>query len=64
MWYEAKAKAEKQAEIDKVRDLNDWDPAAPPKRFDMPDPDEDDPNDPAAPAPVAATSKKASKKKK
>lgn len=61
MWYEQKAATEKEAEMTMVKELDEWDPTAPPKRLDVPDPDEEDPAEAAAAA--AAAAKKPSKKK-
>ncbi len=64
LWYEAKDMAAKQREVDTVRGLEDWDPTAPPKRMDTPDPDEDDPGASAPPPTDLKKSKGPSKKKK
>ena len=42
-----------------VKGLEEWDPTAPPKRFDVPDPDEEDPE---ANAPPPEDPKKKKKK--
>mmetsp|Transcript_11848 Transcript_11848/g.30338 ORF Transcript_11848/g.30338 Transcript_11848/m.30338 type:complete len:300 (-) Transcript_11848:2788-3687(-) len=64
LWYEEKANAEKQAEREMVKSLDEWDPTAPPKRLDVPDPDEEDPEDAAAAAAAAAKKPAKSKSKK
>eukprot|EP00951_Prasinocladus_malaysianus_P023834 scaffold203890_cov46-Prasinocladus_malaysianus.AAC.1 len=51
-WYAAKEKAEVQSEIDLVKGLDNFDPAAPPKRMEI-DPDEEDPEEAATAAAAA-----------
>mmetsp|Transcript_30588 Transcript_30588/g.72817 ORF Transcript_30588/g.72817 Transcript_30588/m.72817 type:complete len:306 (+) Transcript_30588:878-1795(+) len=61
LWYEQRDRDARQAEIDLVRELDSFDPEAPPKRME-PDPDEDDPEDAAAGSKQQAASAAKAKK--